>query len=157
MLFALVPLTALPGYTDSTGGYFSGVPGEYFLCSSAVCTWRFAVLFGSCASFVLSCRFVLMLSHLEIHGHCGEHSEHEHHQSDCLLCPPPTHFPLPSADGAVSVTDSYYHYPTSGPMNGFTLDTRYGGGAGTTGFSGGATPLTDSGYSGMPIQLVNIN
>jgi hypothetical protein len=54
------------------------------------------------------------------------------------------------------VNDSYYVYPAD-TYNGFSVDTRYGGGAGTTGFSGGATPLADSGYSGAPLQLVEIN
>lgn len=61
-----------------------------------------------------------------------------------------------AAATGVTVTDSYYHYPTTGPMNGFTVDTRYGGGAGTSGFAGGATPLTDAGYNGQPLQLVEI-
>ena len=60
-----------------------------------------------------------------------------------------------AAQSGFSVSDSYYVYPAD-TYNGFSVDTRYGGGAGTTGFSGGATPLADAGYSGMPLQLVEI-
>ena len=45
----------------------------------------------------------------------------------------------PSSSG-FTISDSYY-----GSGSSVDIDTRYGGGAGTTGFSGGATPIADSG------------